>query len=960
MKTLFTLIAIVLSSSIVFSQLEGVVLEQYTVDYNIDNLPNEYSFLADMTTYRLYAELSSPNYQLLTMGSLGGEEGCSPLSFTSASGFFNSSFGSTLGSNINPAFILFFPELAFDSWLTIGMENSGPEGDVQSIGAPLSNSFGSAVLGSDMHATDGNVFTLPDNLNAFPVGPDNRVLLGQFIVQGCMSFAINLGIRETDSGDMYYYVHDSDCSDDYWFMSDDFTIIDGSDLGLAQSMEADFLCEDPNACNFNELGCACVYVTCTGCYDPEACNYNPTGYDSVLFCDYNSCAGCTDETACNFDPEATISQPSSCSYQGCYTCDDPEACNFNPEPNDIEYCCYDCGCDFSFAANYVSNPICQINPCSYNTNGIVFHDLNNDGVKQEDEPGIPNVSLTFGDITVITNLEGVYSLESSSGPVPDFDIPEPYQYITAFPPSGGGLSSHVNQKIGLAIELTEYHLFASVNTFNLTTFSGLGGVMICDQYNGYGLSLTNVGPEPIMGQVQVTMSDLIVDIDATSTIDSIVGNVAYISMGVIESFETATIEVGLLAPDYESMWAIITTTFEFVGYHEDLLIEGPTINRLALLVCAYDPNDKQVLPIGYEEPHFIEPETTLEYTIRFQNTGNFYAFNVEVVDTLSQHLDLSSLEIVEATHSMQTIIDHNSREIRFLFEDIMLPDSTCCGDESIGSFIFRVKLNDDLPGGTLIENTAHIFFDQNPAIVTNTTWNTVFTCSPEDATFSYPEGVICTNAQFEVSNNSQWFNTKNWYIDGVPMGFGPEVSLLFEEPGEYEITLEVENPICSATHTEVINVEPTPIADFTHDGNLLTASDGFTHQWMLDGELILGATSQSFEITESGDYQVVVTDDTGCWALSQAQTVLYSSIVNMNNLNPRAFPIPVNSGSYLTLAGVNAEKLVEIRLVDSSGRVVWSGSNTTQVPTYGLSAGWYVLQGLHDQTHFNLKIQVTR
>ena len=48
------------------------------------------------------------------------------FSLTTSTGFYNSEFGSTVASGINPAFIAFFPDLAADSWVTIGID-SPPE-----------------------------------------------------------------------------------------------------------------------------------------------------------------------------------------------------------------------------------------------------------------------------------------------------------------------------------------------------------------------------------------------------------------------------------------------------------------------------------------------------------------------------------------------------------------------------------------------------------------------------------------------------------------------------------------------------------------------------------------------------------------------------------------------------------------------------------------------------------------
>lgn len=61
------------------------------------------------------------------------------------------------------------------------------------------------------------------------------------------------------------------------------------------------------------------------------------------------------------------------------------------------------------------------------------------------------------------------------------------------------------------------------------------------------------------------------------------------------------------------------------------------------IIGSFDPNDILVTPEGYGDKHYIEPETELEYKIRFQNVGNDTAFNIYVFDTLPNELDVESI-----------------------------------------------------------------------------------------------------------------------------------------------------------------------------------------------------------------------------------------------------------------------------------------------------------------------------
>ncbi|MBP6624155.1 MAG: T9SS type A sorting domain-containing protein [Chitinophagaceae bacterium] len=143
------------------------------------------------------------------------------------------------------------------------------------------------------------------------------------------------------------------------------------------------------------------------------------------------------------------------------------------------------------------------------------------------------------------------------------------------------------------------------------------------------------------------------------------------------------------------------------------------------VVNSYDPNIKEVMPKGTGATGQIPLSTDhLDYTIHFQNTGTAPAYNVSIVDTLDSDVDPKSLKILGASHSMvPTWLSTNV--VRFDFYSIMLADSNTNEPKSHGQVSFSIKLKSGLALGTQIKNKASIYFDSNPAIVTNTTLNTL-------------------------------------------------------------------------------------------------------------------------------------------------------------------------------------------------------------------------------------------
>ena len=139
--------------------------------------------------------------------------------------------------------------------------------------------------------------------------------------------------------------------------------------------------------------------------------------------------------------------------------------------------------------------------------------------------------------------------------------------------------------------------------------------------------------------------------------------------------------------------------------------------------CSWDPNDKQVTPPGVGATNRVDMDTELRYMIRFQNTGTDTAFNVIVTDTIDAGIDLNSLYVIATSHPC-LIQKVNGNVMKFVFENIMLPDSNVNEPESHGYILFRALGNNNNPDPTEVYNTANIYFDLNPAVITNTTFTT--------------------------------------------------------------------------------------------------------------------------------------------------------------------------------------------------------------------------------------------
>ena len=135
-------------------------------------------------------------------------------------------------------------------------------------------------------------------------------------------------------------------------------------------------------------------------------------------------------------------------------------------------------------------------------------------------------------------------------------------------------------------------------------------------------------------------------------------------------------------------------------------------------IGSYDPNDLRIFTEEGFEKYKYDKEDYQYYHLRFQNSGTDTAFNIEVVNKMSNKLDLSTLELISTSHnSTMRINDNNS--LTFSFKDILLPDSTTNEAASSCYIKYRIKPIESIQYGDLLPSHADIYFDFNDAIQTN-------------------------------------------------------------------------------------------------------------------------------------------------------------------------------------------------------------------------------------------------
>lgn len=377
MKRLLLFFAAVCTGLVSQAQLSQIVFEEF----DPSTLSLGYVAPEGMVTYRIYAEMNNSVDALVEITAQLNEvqEICNTVYFNTSTNWFNSTFGGSLAIAINPAFYGFVPDLAADSWLTVGVADVDG-GDVQTIGMTLAPTFNTENSTTNLFETDGSVFTLPTLANAYGVGANNRVLLAQLTTTGEIEYGINVStLTGGVGGALTIWTHQECFNAASVNVGATYTAAPEIGLVFPQPVSEIEGCTDPIACNYNEDATledgSCDFETCAGCTDETACNFDPNATLDDDSCEFTTCAGCTDEFACNFDPAATIDD-GSCEFTSCAGCIIAGACNFDPSAT-ID----DGSCEFTSCLGCTDDTACNYDPSALidDTSCIFPGDVCDDG-----------------------------------------------------------------------------------------------------------------------------------------------------------------------------------------------------------------------------------------------------------------------------------------------------------------------------------------------------------------------------------------------------------------------------------------------------------------------------------------------------------------------------------------------------------------------------------------------------
>ena len=346
--------------------------------------------------------------------------------------------------------------------------------------------------------------------------------------------------------------------------------------------------------------------------------------------------------------------------------------------------------------------------------GSVFNDYNGNGIRDTNETGIANhvVNLLTGNYFVSTDAAGNYAFFYS-------DSSLNYTLTTS------GIT-YWNSTTGSTLTCLPQSQPTSNLNFGMQLIPNIHEVSVtCPNW---GAKPGQVEPMPINFQNNgtTTESDTI-----TFIMDSLYSFVSAIPLPNVQNGQTLQWVYTNLTPGQHRsiLLKLLPTSNAVLGNYLNsslaiapLIDTVPTNNNIALhqlISNAWDPNEKIAVPDGE-----IAIGTEIQYSIHFQNTGNAFANNVIVKDTIDSGLDLLSFRLLGSSHPVNMTLDGN-RIVTFTFYNIQLPDSGSNFAGSNGYVNYSLNTATTLSPGTNIYNRAGIIFDSNVPIITNTTSNLI-------------------------------------------------------------------------------------------------------------------------------------------------------------------------------------------------------------------------------------------
>lgn len=247
-------------------------------------------------------------------------------------------------------------------------------------------------------------------------------------------------------------------------------------------------------------------------------------------------------------------------------------------------------------------------------------------------------------------------------------------------------------------------------------------------------------------------------------------------------------------------------------------------------------------------------------------------------------------------------------------------------------------------------------------------------CPVVTANFEATQTSVCRNSCIDFTNLSENSTSWEWSFPNAETTGSTDQSptgICYNTPGTYPVYLVVHGAYNMSTaimqqNYIIVNDFPSKPTIFPN-GTFLTSTNAATYQWFLNSTVIDGANSRTLSADEPGYYSVLVSNTSGCSALSDSVYIAITGIGKPEDLNKlTVFPNP-STGMFTISINDRLTKTAHLTVSDLTGKILIEtlveGSNGKLKETVNLenfSEGVYMLQVRTDSYTINKKLVIEK
>ncbi len=352
--------------------------------------------------------------------------------------------------------------------------------------------------------------------------------------------------------------------------------------------------------------------------------------------------------------------------------------------------------------------------------GKVSIDLDGNGCDTNDAPyAFMNIEINDGTTTssILTNETGQYDIYTEAG---DFTVTPTFENPSYFNVDPANVTvNFADANSNFAIQdfcVTPNGVHNDVEILIAPINAAKPGFDA-----EYVITYKNKGNQTLSGDYSMTYDETVLDFVSATVVPAQASGLLTWDYVDLLPFQTRTVNVTLSVNSPTDTPAVnLGDQLDFsVAINPVAGDELPEDNQLdynQTVVSSFDPNNIICLEGEFEDNTAIG--NYLHYIVNFENTGDISAQNIIVVTDVDPTMyDISTLQVLNSTHTPITVIEEN--QVLIIFDSIYLDAG------AQGNIVFKLKTLEDLDENSTVTQNAEIFFDYNSPIETNDA-NTTF------------------------------------------------------------------------------------------------------------------------------------------------------------------------------------------------------------------------------------------